>query len=249
MPSKCLNGRSCRERLAKEAFWSPATRGWKKDWEGHNSGGGGSLCLCTLGAARVPASLAAALPSCSTLTGAELPQAKKILRPWAQGSFGPVWLVATLWTVACQASLSGRGVLWAGILKCIGQYWFPCPSRALYLLLPQPTPLSTWCRQNPCNPAAAPPPHLALSGADPSLPGQPQEQTPVDISRGGPGAVWLRKKAQNPPTSWTSYRLNSHNQLGRLCVYGIYKRSLRAPTKENALVLIAVDAGGKNTEE
>ena len=25
-----------------------------------------------------------------------------------------------------------------------------------------------------------PPPHLALTGADPSLPGQPQEQIPVD---------------------------------------------------------------------
>ena len=28
--------------------------------------------------------------------------------------------------------------------------------------------------------AAAPPPHLGLTGADPSPPGQPQEQTPVD---------------------------------------------------------------------
>ena len=30
-PSKCLNRQSYRERLAKEAFWSPATRGSKKD--------------------------------------------------------------------------------------------------------------------------------------------------------------------------------------------------------------------------
>ena len=30
-PSKCLNGQSYGERLAKEAFWSPATRGSKKD--------------------------------------------------------------------------------------------------------------------------------------------------------------------------------------------------------------------------
>ena len=37
-----------------------------------------------------------------------------------------------------------------------------------------------------------------------------------------------------------SCRLNQHDQLGRFCVYGIYKRTLRAPTKENALVLIAV---------
>ena len=28
-----------------------------------------------------------------------------------------------------------------------------------------------------------------------------------------------------------------------------YKRTLRAPTKENALVLIGVDIGGKNTQE
>ena len=39
------------------------------------------------------------------------------------------------------------------------------------------------------------------------------------------------------------------NQLGRFCVYGIYKRTLKAPTKENTLVLIAVDIGGKNTHE
>ena len=42
----------------------------------------------------------------------------------------------------------------------------------------------------------------------------------------------------------------THDQLGRLyvSVYGIYKRRPRAPTKENTLVLIAVDIGGKNTE-
>ena len=67
-----------------------------------------------------------------------------------------------------------------------------------------------------------------------------------------PGAVWLRKKTQNLPTSCTSCRLNPQDQLGsrsRLWVYGIHKRSLRASTKENALVLVAVDTGGKNTEE
>ena len=53
-------------------------------------------------------------------------------------------------------------------------------------------------------------------------------------------------KSQNLPTSSTICRLNLHDQLGRLCVYGIYKRSLRAPTKENALVLIAVDIGRKS---
>ena len=83
--------------------------------------------------------------------------------------------------MACQASLSDRGTLWARILECIGQYWLPYPSRVLYFLLPWPlTPLSTWCCQNPCNPisctTSTPDPHRANS----SPPGQPQEQTPVD---------------------------------------------------------------------
>ena len=52
----------------------------------------------------------------------------------------------------------------------------------------------------------------------------------------------------NLATICTSCRLNPHDQLARLCVYGIYNRSLRAPTKENALVWIAVDIGGKNTQ-
>ena len=51
------------------------------------------------------------------------------------------------------------------------------------------------------------------------------------------------------PTSCASFRLNPQDQLGRLCAYPIYKRPLRAPTKENTLVLIAVDIGGKNTQE
>ena len=57
---------------------------------------------------------------------------------------------------------------------------------------------------------------------------------------------------EEDPTSTTSCkscRLNPQDQLGRLCVYRIYKRTLRAPAKENALVLIAVDIGGKSTEE
>ena len=58
-------------------------------------------------------------------------------------------------------------------------------------------------------------------------------------------------KEDDPKPSHQLYncRLNPHDQLGRLCVYRIYKKSLRAPTKENTLVLIAVDTGGKNTQE
>ena len=58
----------------------------------------------------VPISPAAALPSCSTLTGAELPQAKKVLRLCVQGHFSSVQLCDPVWPVACQASLSGRGL-------------------------------------------------------------------------------------------------------------------------------------------
>jgi len=100
--------------------------------------------------------------------------------------------------------------------------------------------------------AAAPPPHLAHTGADPSPPGQPEEQSPVNDPHGkqlNPWAVGLRKKTQNLLTNCTNCRLNPHDQIGRLCVYGIYKRLLRAPTKENLLVLIAMDIGGKNTQE
>ena len=58
-------------------------------------------------------------------------------------------------------------------------------------------------------------------------------------------------KEKDPKPSHQLYKLQIklRNQLGRLCVYGIYERTLRVPTKENALVLIAVDIGGKNTQE
>jgi len=105
--------------------------------------------------------------------------------------------------------------------------------------------------------AAAPPPHLALTGAKAGPPGQPQEKTTVDSPHVemeikpqlNPGAVWLRKKTQSLPTSCTSCRINPQDQLGRLCVYGIYKRPLKASTKENTLVLIAVDVGDMNTQK
>ena len=111
-------------------------------------------------------------------------------------------------------------------------------------------PRSTWCCQNPHNQVAVPTPHLALTGTDPSPPGQPQEQTPVGDPHADveikpqlkPRGSVAKEEDPNLPTSCTSYRLNP------LCVYGIYKRSLRTPTKD-VLVLIAVDVGGKNTQE
>ena len=97
---------------------------------------------------------------------------KKVLPLCTQDCFSSVRLFATLSTVACQASLSGKGVLQARILERMGQYWLPYPSRALYFLLPKPpTPLSTWCARIPATQAAAPPPHLTLTGANQVLQG------------------------------------------------------------------------------
>ena len=58
-------------------------------------------------------------------------------------------------------------------------------------------------------------------------------------------------KGEDPKPSHQLYKLKikPHDQLSRLCVYGIYKRPLRAPTKENTMVLIAVDNVSKNTQE
>ena len=64
-----------------------------------------------------------------------------------------------------------------------------------------------------------------------------------------PRGCVAKEEDPNLPTSHTSCRLNPHEELARLCVCGKHKRTLRAPTKENALVLLAVDNGGKNTQE
>ena len=173
---------------------------------------------------------------------------------------GSLWSCPTLCNpVDCGLPGSSvREVLQARTLGHIGQHWLLYPSRALYFLLPYlPTPLSTWCCQNPCNPnsctSSTPGPHRGKPKSSKAALGA----TPVDDPRAEveikpqlkPRAVWLRKKTQNLPTSYTSYRLNPHNQVGWLCVYGLYKRTLKALTKENSLVLITLDIGGKKTQE
>ena len=59
----------------------------------------------------------------------------------------------------------------------------------------------------------------------------------------------VKEEDQKPSISCTSCRLNPHDQLGKFHVYGIYKMILRAPTKENSLILIAVEIGGNTTQE
>ena len=75
---------------------------------------------------------------------------------------------------------------------------------------------------------------------------QARDRTQVSWIVGRRFTIWPPgKKTQNSPTNYTTCRLNPHDQLGRFCVCGIYKRSLRAPTKENSLVLIAVNIGAR----
>ena len=105
--------------------------------------------------------------------------------------------------------------------------------------------------------AAAPPPHLALTGVKPRPPGQPQEQTPRDDPH---AEVEIKPEVkprgsvteeEDPKPSHQVYKLpiKSAGSPRQTRVCGIYKRALRAPTKESALVLIAVDIWGKNTQE
>ena len=57
-------------------------------------------------------------------------------------------------------------------------------------------------------------------------------------------------KEEEPKPSHQLYKLQIKSTGSTSqTVYGICKRALRAPTKEYALVLIAVDIGGKNTQE
>jgi len=222
-----------RKRLAKQAFWLPATRSWKKRlWEGHNFCGGVSPCPCTLDTIRVPTIQAAASPSRWTLTGVELPQGKKsciCAHRVASAVFNCLWPCG-LWParLLCQGGQFSRQehqseLAHTGCHTLLERYISFCPSR-------QP-PWVPGAARAPATQAAAPPAHLTLTGANPSSPEQPQEQTQVDAPYAevwfnfnhnwNLGAVWLRKKTQNLPTSCTSCRLNPHDQLGRLCVYGI----------------------------
>ena len=64
-----------------------------------------------------------------------------------------------------------------------------------------------------------------------------------------PKGTVAKEKDPNPSHQLYKLLIISHTIKQPDSVYGVYKRSLRAPTKENTLVLIAVDTGGKNTQE
>ena len=82
----------------------------------------------------------------------------------------PAWLL-------CQGGGFSRQEHWSvlantGCCTLLEHYISCCPSHQL--------PWVPGAARTPATQAAAPPPHLALTGANPSPPGQPQEQTPVD---------------------------------------------------------------------
>ena len=90
-----------------------------------------------------------------------------------------------------------------------------------------PAPSSTWSGQGAVTQAPAPPPHPGLTGAAPSPPGQPQEQTPADDPHAEvgikpefkPRGRVAEEEDRNLPSSCTSCRLNPHDQPGRLCLW------------------------------
>ena len=132
-PCKCLNGQSYGERLAKEAFSGQLPEARKKDSD------------------RAITPVAEAVDVSEDLAPPESPRPKQLHHLHTQPSraelplanlvsmhAGSLWSCPTLCDpVDCGLpGFSARGVLQARILECIGQYWLPFPSRALYFLLP-----------------------------------------------------------------------------------------------------------------
>ena len=91
--------------------------------------------------------------------------------------------------------------------------------------LPPPHLALTGANPSPVTQANLPPPYLALTGANPSPPGQPQEQTPVDDPHAeveiepqlkSKGSV---AKEEDPKPSHQMDKL----QIKSACVYGNVK--------------------------
>ena len=107
------------------------------------------LCPCTFGAARVPASQAAAPPSHSTLTGAAA-TGKKVLCLCEQDHFGHVQLYDPV-DRGLQASPSGRQV--GGLVFSRQEHWSGLASTGCHTF---------WSTVYPAAPAANPPEDLVL---------------------------------------------------------------------------------------
>ena len=179
-----------------------------------------------IGAASAPASQAAVPPVCSTLTGAELPQAKKKeLHPPMKitsirsNSLQPhgLWPTRPL----CQRGSPGKNT---------GAYWPILVATPFYsTIFPAALALRTWCCRAPVTQAVTPPPHLALMGQTqvPQCSLRNKSQWMTHTQR------WKRKlqlkhrgsvaKEDDPKSSHQLYscRLNPHDQVGRLSLWNI----------------------------
>ena len=182
-PSKCLSGQSYRERLAKEAFWLPATRGSQRDSD--------RAITLEVEAAHVPAHLA--LPGSpqakqqhhrhAQLTGAELPQAKMPCACVQRVNQSCPTLCDPIDCGLPGSSLGGGGERFSR-----QEHWSALANAGCHTLLEHciscgPSRQPPWepgAARTPATQAAAAPPHLALTGANPRPPGQPQGQTPLD---------------------------------------------------------------------
>jgi len=163
IPLSAWTGGSYRKRLAKEAFWSPATRGSKKDSDRAITSAAEAVC--------VPAHLA---PPASLQAKqlhhlhAQLSVEHSCHRQKKKNHFGSVRLFAALY-VACQASLSERGF-------SRQEYWSLSANTGCHTLLEhyisyypsRQTPWVPGAARTPANQAAVPPPHLPFTGANPS---------------------------------------------------------------------------------
>ena len=160
--------------------------------------------------------------------------------------------------MACQASPSegfSRQEYWSvlsntGCHTLLEHYISCCSSHQL--------PWVPGAAKAPVTQAAAPPPHLALTGANPSPPGQPQEQTPVDDPHAGVEIKLQLKprgsvtEEEDPKPSHQLYKLqikSTWSTMQTVSMEYIKGHWELPPTKENTLVLIAVDVGSKNTQE
>ena len=161
-PSKCLNGQSNRERLAKQATLRLIShQRLRKKTDRAITPLAGAVCVPVHSV--LPGSLQPKwlhhLHSQPTLEQ-NCHRQKKEKTSFASMHLGLLWSCPTLCDPG-HCSLPGFSVRWvlqARILERIGQYCLPYSSRALYFLPPQPpTPLSTWCCQNPCDPSTCGP--------------------------------------------------------------------------------------------
>jgi len=171
------------ERPAKEAFRWPDTRGSKKDSDRAISPAWRQFVSLHSWCHQGPHK-----PSnCATFTlNSHQGRAATGKNSLMSMRAGLLWSSLTLYDpvdrLLCQGGGFSRQEYWSelastGCHTLLEHYISCCPSCQL--------PWVPGATRTPATQAAVPPLQLALSGTDPSPPGQPQKQTPVDDQRGG----------------------------------------------------------------